>query len=108
LNKSDLIDLLAAENHSTKKDAEHFLNSFISAVVSEVARGEKITLVGFGTFDVAERKARTGRNPKTSEPLVIPAKRVARFKVGKEFAEAVNKKRKQSLRPGFYLLMPLG
>ncbi|CAN5189526.1 HU family DNA-binding protein [soil metagenome] len=94
MNKSDLVDLLAAENHSTKKEAEQFLNSFISAIVSKVARGEKITLVGFGTFDTAERKARTGRNPKTSEPLIIPAKRVARFKVGKEFSEAVNKNRK--------------
>lgn len=96
MNKTDLVDLLAAENHSTKKDAEQFLNSFISAVVSTVASGEKITLVGFGTFDVSERQARTGRNPKTGEPLAIPAKRVARFKVGKEFSEAVNKKRKKS------------
>lgn len=95
MNKSDLVDLLAAENHSTKKDAEQFLNSFISAVVSKVASGEKITLVGFGTFDAAERKARTGRNPKTNEPLEIPAKRVARFKVGKEFSDAVNKKKRK-------------
>lgn len=95
MNKSDLVDLLAKEAGSTKKDAEQFLNIFMSSVVSHIARGEKITLVGFGTFETSERQARTGRNPKTGEPLEIPGKRVARFKVGKEFSEAVNKKSKK-------------
>jgi DNA-binding protein HU-beta len=94
VNRADLIDLLAAENNSTKAAAELFINSFLSAIISQVARGEKITLAGFGTFDTLVRKSRNSRNPKTGEPLVIPAKRVARFKVGKEFSDAVKKKRK--------------
>lgn len=95
MNKSELSDLLAKEAGSTKKDAEQFLNNFMDIVIAQVARGEKITLVGFGTFETSDRKARTGRNPKTNQPLEIPAKRVARFKVGKEFSEAVNKKSKK-------------
>ncbi len=95
MNKSDLVDLLAKEAGSTKKDAEQFLNNFMSIVISQITRGEKITLVGFGTFETSERKARTGRNPKTGEALEIPSKRVARFKVGKDFSESVNKKSKK-------------
>ncbi|MFA7340602.1 MAG: HU family DNA-binding protein [Candidatus Obscuribacterales bacterium] len=96
MNKTDLVDLLAAENYSTKQYAEQFINSFISAIVSQVARGEKITLIGFGTFDTMVRKPRIGRNPKTGESVKIPARRVARFRVSKDFSDAVNKKRKKS------------
>ncbi len=96
MNKTDLVDLLAAENYSTKQYAEQFINSFMSAIVSQVASGEKITLKGFGTFDTMVRKPRMGRNPKTGESVKIPARRIARFKAGKEFSEAVNKKRKKS------------
>jgi len=96
VNKTDLVDLLAAENYSTKQYAEQFINSFISAIVSQVARGEKITLIGFGTFDTMVRKPRIGRNPKTGESVKIPARRVARFRVSKDFSDAVNKKRKKS------------
>jgi DNA-binding protein HU-beta len=64
-----------------------------SLIIKHVATVEKVTLVGFGTFEARHRKARTGRNPKTNEPLHIEAKRVAGFKVGKEFGEAVNKKK---------------
>jgi DNA-binding protein HU-beta len=92
LNKTDLVDILSKETGSLKKDAEQLLNVLMNTVISHVAAGEKVTLVGFGTFEARHRKARTGRNPKTNEPLTIPAKRVASFKVGKDFAEAVNKK----------------
>ena len=91
MNKADLVDILAIEVGTTKKDAELLVNALIGTVIKSVARGEKVTLVGFGTFDTIQRKARTGRNPKTNELLAIPAKRVARFKVGKEFAAAAHK-----------------
>lgn len=96
MNKADLVDVLALEVGITKREAEVVLNAFMDAVVKSVARGEKVTLVGFGTFDASQRNARTGRNPKTNEPLEIPAKRVARFKAGKEFAVAVDKEAKSS------------
>ena len=96
MNKADLVDVLAEEVGTTKREAEMVVNAFMAAVVKHVARGEKVTLVGFGTFDASQRKARTGRNPKTNAPLEIPAKRVARFKAGKEFALAVDKKAKQN------------
>ena len=92
MNKSELVDVVSADTHTTKKDAEAVINSLMATVIAQVARGEKVTLVGFGTFEARQRQARTGRNPKTNEPIDIPAKRVAGFKVGKEFAEAVNKK----------------
>ena len=95
MNKADLVDILAHEVGTTKKEAEMVVNAFMDTVVRQVARGEKVTLVGFGTFDASQRSARTGRNPKTNEPLDIPAKRVARFKAGKDFAVAVDKKAKQ-------------
>ena len=96
MNKADLVDVLALEVGITKREAEVVLNAFMDAVVKSVARGEKVTLVGFGTFDASQRNARTGRNTKTNEPLEIPAKRVARFKAGKDFAVAVDKKAKSS------------
>lgn len=94
MNKADLVDILAHEVGTTKKEAEMVVNAFMDTVVRQVARGEKVTLVGFGTFDASQRSARTVRNPKTNEPLDIPAKRVARFKAGKDFAVAVDKKSK--------------
>lgn len=94
MNKTDLVDVIAHEVGTTKRVAEAIVNVFMSTVVKEVARGEKVTLVGFGTFDSSHREARTGRNPKTNEPLEIAAKRVARFKAGKDFAETVDKKSK--------------
>lgn len=93
MNKAELVDVVAKEADTTKKDAETVINKMMETIVKRVASGEKVTLVGFGTFEVRERKARTGRNPKTNQPLEIPAKRVPGFKVGKEFSEAVNKRR---------------
>lgn len=93
MNKAELVDVVAKDANTTKKDAETVINVAMEAIIKCVAQGERVTLVGFGTFEARERKARTGRNPKTNEPLSIPARRVASFKVGKEFAEAVNKKK---------------
>lgn len=91
MNKQELVDVISADAGTTKKQAEAVINAVMDTVVKQVARGEKVTLVGFGTFEARQRKARTGRNPKTNEPIEIPAKRVASFKAGKEFAEAVDK-----------------
>ena len=93
LNKADLVDVVAKEAGTTKKDAETVINIMMETIIKTVSTGDKVTLVGFGTFEARQRKARTGRNPKTNEPIQIPAKRVAGFRVGKEFGEAVNKKR---------------
>jgi DNA-binding protein HU-beta len=93
LNKAELVDVVAREAGTTKKDAETVINVMMETIVKEVASGERVTLVGFGTFEARQRKARTGRNPKTNEPLHIPAKRVAGFRVGKEFGESVNSKK---------------
>lgn len=94
MNKAELVDIVAKEVGTTKKDTESVINKVMETIIKHVARDEKVTLVGFGTFEVRSRKARTGRNPKTNEPLHIPAKRVAGFRVGKDFAESVNKKGK--------------
>lgn len=93
MNKAELVDVVAKDAGTTKKDAELVINKMMETIVKSVAGGEKVTLVGFGTFEMRERKARTGRNPKTNEVLHIPAKRVPGFRVGKEFSEAVNKKK---------------
>lgn len=93
MNKAELVEIVAQQADTTKKDAEQVINKTMEAIVKAVAGGQKVTLVGFGTFEARQRKARTGRNPKTNEAIHIPAKRVPGFKVGKEFSEAVNKKR---------------
>jgi DNA-binding protein HU-beta len=93
LNKAELVDVIANVSSITKRDVEEVINKAMETIVKSVAKGEKVTLVGFGTFEARQRKARTGRNPKTNEPIHIPAKRVPGFKVGKEFSEAVNKKK---------------
>ena len=93
MNKAELVDIVAADAGTTKKDAEQIINMMMETIIKTVSGGDKVTLVGFGTFEARNRKARLGRNPKTNEPLNIPAKRVAGFKVGKEFSEAVNKRK---------------
>ena len=93
MNKAELVDVIANVSTITKRDVEEVINKAMETIVKSVAKGEKVTLVGFGTFEARQRKARTGRNPKTNEPIHIPAKRVPGFKVGKEFSEAVNKKK---------------
>lgn len=92
MNKAELIASMAEKSSLTKKDAEAALKSFIDSVQETLAKGEKVQLVGFGTFESRERAARVGRNPRTKEEITIPASVVPVFKAGKEFKEKVEKK----------------
>jgi DNA-binding protein HU-beta len=92
MNKTELIAAIAAKSDLTKKDAEKALAAFSDAVTEALVAGEKVQLVGFGTFDVAERAEREGRNPQTGEPMKIAASKAPRFKVGKKLRDAVNGK----------------
>lgn len=90
MNKSELVDDIASEAGLTKDQAAKSVNAFISSVQGALERGDDVVLVGFGTFSVKERAARTGRNPKTGEPLQIAASKVPGFKAGKGLKDAVN------------------
>ncbi|MCG7410969.1 HU family DNA-binding protein [Moraxella nonliquefaciens] len=90
MNKSELVDAIASEAGLTKDQAAKSVNAFISSVQGALERGDDVVLVGFGTFSVKERAARTGRNPKTGEPLQIAASKVPSFKAGKGLKDAVN------------------
>lgn len=92
MNKSELIDAMAEETGLTKKDTESALKAFISTVTKELKKGGSVQLVGFGTFEVGKRAARTGRNPKTGETLKIKASMSPKFKAGKALKDSVNKK----------------
>ena len=92
MNKTELISAIAAESGLTKKDSEKALRAFEDVVTKALATGDKVQLVGFGTFDVSERAAREGRNPRTGEPMTIAATKAPRFKVGKALRDAVNGK----------------
>lgn len=89
MNKSELIDALAQKSGLSKADSGRALDAFISVVKETLQKGDDISLVGFGSFGVAERAARQGRNPKTLEPITIPATRVAKFKPGKALKDAL-------------------
>lgn len=91
MNKGDLIDKIAKDAALTKVQAGEALDSFIGAVQGALAKGDKVTLVGFGTFSVSKRAARVGRNPRTGKEIKIKAKKVAKFKAGAELAKKVNK-----------------
>ena len=86
MNKAELIAQIADETGITKTQANAALNSFVDAVTKTLKKGDKVTLVGFGTFSVSKRAARNGRNPQTNEVIKIKARKVARFKAGKELA----------------------
>ena len=90
MNKGDLINKIAEDANLTKVQASDALNTVLSTVSDTLKDGKKVTLVGFGTFSVNERKARTGRNPQTGAEIQIAAKNVVKFKPGKELAQAVN------------------
>ena len=90
MNKTELIDAIAGAAYLTKSDAGKALNSMIDAISAALTKGDSVTLVGFGTFSVSERAARTGRNPQTGKEIKIAAKKVAKFKPGKTLAEAVS------------------
>jgi DNA-binding protein HU-beta len=93
MNKQDLIDFVATQCEFTKADATRAVEAFCSGVTTTLKNDGKVTLVtlvGFGTFQVGERAATTGRNPRTGEPISIPASKTPKFKAGKELKEAVN------------------
>lgn len=89
MNKAELITAIAAESGLSKADSKKALEAFISSVTTALKNGDKVSLVGFGTFSVAERAARTGINPTTKLTINIPAKKVAKFKAGIELSDAV-------------------
>ena len=89
MNKAELVAAIAAKLECSQKDADRVVNVFTQAVMEAVAAGEKVALVGFGTFEPKDRKAREGRNPKTGETIAIPAGRVPVFSAGKVFKQAV-------------------
>jgi DNA-binding protein HU-beta len=93
MNKGELIDKIAKDSKISKVQASNALNSALDGVVSTLKKGNKVTLVGFGTFSVSSRKARTGRNPQTGAPLKIPAKKVAKFVAGAELKKSINRGR---------------
>ena len=90
MNRKELAAAIAAETGLTKKDAEAALNAFVDVVTEELKKGEKVQLVGFGTFEVSERAAREGRNPQTGETMTIAASKAPKFKAGKALKDAVN------------------
>jgi DNA-binding protein HU-beta len=90
LNKSELIASIAEKSGLTKKDSEKALNAFIESVEEALVKGDKVQLVGFGTFEVRERSARKGRNPQTGDEIDIPAASVPAFKAGKALKDKVN------------------
>ena len=92
MNKSDLIAAIAAKTGSTKKDAAATLNAFVDVVSDSLVKGDKVQLVGFGSFEVRKRAARKGRNPQTKEEIKIPASKAPVFKAGKALKDLVNKK----------------
>ena len=91
MNKTELIEKIAAEAGLTKADSKKALEATLSAVKDALAAGDKVQLVGFGTFAVAEKPAREGINPRSGQKITIAAKKVAKFKAGAEFSEAINK-----------------
>ena len=90
MNKAELVAAMAAKTELSKKDSEKALKAFIDVVTEELTKGEKIQLVGFGTFEVSERAAREGRNPQTGETMTIAACKAPKFKAGKALKDAIN------------------
>ncbi len=92
MNKSDLVAAMAAKTGDTKKSAEETLNAFVDVVTEALVKGDKVQLVGFGSFEVRKRAARKGRNPQTKEEIKIPASKAPVFKAGKALKDLVNNK----------------
>ena len=92
MNKQDLVLQLANKLEVSQKKAEEILNTAFETIIKSVSKGDKVTLVGFGTFEGRKRKERKGRNPKTGEEIQIPASVVPKFSAGKHFKQAVNKR----------------
>lgn len=94
MNKTELVAAMAAKAELSKKDAESALKAFTATVSEELKKGGKVQLVGFGTFEVTKRAARTGKNPQTGKAIKIPASKAPKFKAGKALKETVNSKKK--------------
>lgn len=90
MNKTELVVAVAEQADISKKDAEKVLKAFVDVVTEEMKKGEKVQLVGFGTFEVSERVAREGRNPQTGKTMKIEACKAPKFKAGKALKDAVN------------------
>ena len=90
MNKTELISEVAQNANITKKDADKIVNAFFTTVETALKAGDKVQLVGFGTFEVRERQARKGRNPQTGQEISIPATKVPAFKAGKALKDAVD------------------
>ena len=90
MNKTELVAAMAAKSELTKKDSEKALKAFTEVVAEQLKKGEKIQLVGFGTFEVSERAARVGRNPQTKQEIKIPASKAPKFKAGKALKDSLN------------------
>ena len=89
MNKAQLIDAMASKSGLSKNDSKKALEAFVESVTDSLKSGDRIQLVGFGSFSVAERSARTGRNPRTGQEINIPAKKVVKFKAGNDLATDV-------------------
>ena len=90
MNKTELVAAISEKTELTKKDSEKALKALIDVVAEELKKGEKVQLVGFGTFEVAERAAREGRNPQTGKTMSIPASKAPKFKAGKALKDSIN------------------
>ncbi len=95
MNKSELVAAIAEKSELSKKDAEKALKAFTETVSEQLKKGEKIQLVGFGTFEVVKRAARTGKNPQTGKAIKIPASKAPKFKAGKALKDTVNTSKKK-------------
>jgi len=89
MNKAQLIDAIAGDANLTKADAKRALDAFVKTTTSALRKGDRVALVGFGSFSVSKRNARTGRNPQTGKPITIAAKKVVKFKAGADLSGAV-------------------
>ena len=94
MNKTEMIDAVAADTGLTKVDVSKVINSLVANTIEAVAKGDDFAIIGFGTFKAAQRQARPGRNPATGKPITIPAATLPKFTPGKAFKEAVNKPKK--------------
>ena len=90
MNKGELVEKIAAVTGLSKKESEGAVNAFVDTIQSSLKNGEKVAIAGFGTFDVSNRKARTGRNPHTGEEIKIAASKTPKFKAGKSFKDMMN------------------
>ena len=90
MNKTELIAAVAEKSGLSKKDADNAVNAMLDAVVETLSQGDKVQIVGFGTFEVSERAAREGRNPRSGETMSIPASKMPKFKAGKALKDMLN------------------